>query len=108
MTIRVHGLNLRDRVWYKTPRYILNYINPKGVNINADLSLHNGAVILKRLILFCFPARARAQAFSWLSFVTGLQSKRDKSFVQTSSMNEGKIFHTGLVKKHKTESATAM
>ena len=37
----------------------------------------------------CFPARA--QAFSWLSSVTGLQSKRDKnncsksSFVQTSS-----------------------
>ena len=47
----------------------------------------------------CFPARA--QAFSWLSSVTGLQSKRDKnncpksSFVQTSSMNEDKIFHAG-------------
>ena len=46
----------------------------------------------------CFPARA--QAFSWLSSVTGLQSYRDKnncsksSFVQTSSMNEDKIFHT--------------
>ena len=51
----------------------------------------------------CFPARA--QAFSWLSSVTGLQSKRDKnncsksSFVQTSSMNEDKIFHTGSMKK---------
>ena len=51
----------------------------------------------------CFPARA--QAFSWLSSVTGLQSKRNKnncsksSFVQTSSMNEDKIFLTGLMKK---------
>ena len=51
----------------------------------------------------CFPARA--QAFSWLSSVTGLQSKRDKnncsksSFVQTSSMNEDKIFHTGSMEK---------
>ena len=51
----------------------------------------------------CFPARA--QAFSWLSSVTGFQSKRDKincsksSFVQTSSMNEDKIFHTGSMKK---------
>ena len=50
----------------------------------------------------CFPARA--QAFNWLSSVTGLQSKRDKnscsksSFVQTSSMNEEKIFHTGSMK----------
>ena len=50
----------------------------------------------------CFPARA--QAFSWLSSVTGFQSKRDKnncstSFVQTSSMNEDKTFHTGSMKK---------
>ena len=51
----------------------------------------------------CFPARA--QAFSWLSSVTGLQSKRDKnncsksSFVQTSSMNEGKTFHSGSMKR---------
>ena len=51
----------------------------------------------------CFPARA--QAFNWLSYVTGLQSKRDKnncsksSFVQTSSMNEDKIFYTGSMKK---------
>ena len=50
--------------------------------------------------LICFPARARA--FSWLSSVTGLQSKRDKnncsksSFVQTSSMNKGKMFHAGM------------
>ena len=50
-----------------------------------------------------FPARA--QTFSWLSSVTGLQSKRDKnncsmsSFVQTLSMNEDKIFHTGSMKK---------
>ena len=48
----------------------------------------------------CFPVRA--QAFSWLSSVTGLQSKRDKkncskpSFVQTSSMSEDKIFHLDL------------
>ena len=50
----------------------------------------------------CFPARA--QAFSWLSSVTGFQSKRDKnncstSFLQTSSMNEDKTFHTGSMKK---------
>ena len=51
----------------------------------------------------CFSARA--QAFSWLSFVTGLQSKRGKnncsksSFVQTLSMNEDKIFHAGSMKK---------
>ena len=51
----------------------------------------------------CFPARA--QAFSWLSSVTGFQSKWDKnncsksSIVQTSSMNEDKIFHTGSMKK---------
>ena len=51
----------------------------------------------------CFPARA--QAFSWLSSVTGLQSHRDKnncsksSFVQTSSMNEGKTFHSGSMKR---------
>ena len=32
MTTRVHGLNLSDRVWYKTVRYILNYYNPKGVS----------------------------------------------------------------------------
>ena len=44
----------------------------------------------------CFPAWA--QAFCWLSSVTGLQSKRGKnncsksSYVQTSSMNEDKIF----------------
>ena len=50
-----------------------------------------------------FPARA--QAFSWLSSVTGLQSKRDKnncwksSSVRTSSMNEDKSFHTGSMKK---------
>ena len=43
--------------------------------------------------------------YSWLSSVTSLQSKRDKnncsksSFVQTSSMNEDKIFHTGSMKK---------
>ena len=43
----------------------------------------------------CSPARA--QAFSWLTSVTSLQSKRGKnncskySFVQTSSMNEDKI-----------------
>jgi len=54
----------------------------------------------------CFPAYSQAQAFSWLSFVTGLQSKWDKtncsksSFVQTSSiLNEHKIFHTGSMKK---------
>ena len=46
-----------------------------------------------------------AQAFGWLSSVTGFQFKRDKNnysksnFVQTSSMNEDKIFHTGSVKK---------
>ena len=59
----------------------------------------------------CFPARA--QAFSWHSSVTGLQSKRDKktvqspalSFVQTSSMNEDKIFHTGSMKKLVVEKA---
>ena len=51
----------------------------------------------------CFPAGV--QAFSWLSSVTGLQSKRHKnncsksSFLQTSSMNEDKIFHTGSMKK---------
>ena len=50
-----------------------------------------------------FPARV--QAFSCLSSVTGLQSRRDKnncsksSFVQSSSMNEDKIFHTGSMKK---------
>ena len=32
MTTRVHGLNLSDRVWYKTLLYILNYYNLKGVN----------------------------------------------------------------------------
>ena len=43
------------------------------------------------------PLRGCAQAFSWLTSVTRLQSKRDKnncsksSFVQTSSMNEDKI-----------------
>ena len=43
----------------------------------------------------CSPARA--QAFSWLTSVTSLQSKRDKnncskySFVQPSSMNKDKI-----------------
>ena len=50
----------------------------------------------------CFPARA--QAFNWLSF-TDLQCKQNKnncsksSFVQTSSMNEGKTFYTGSIKK---------
>ena len=47
----------------------------------------------------CFPARA--EAFSWLSSVTGLQSKQSKqdennrsksSFVQTLSMDEDKLF----------------
>ena len=51
----------------------------------------------------CFPVRA--QAFSWLSSVTGLQSEQDEnnrsksSLVQTSSMNEDKTFHTGSMKK---------
>ena len=52
----------------------------------------------------CLPARA--QAFSWLSSVTGLQPKLDENnrskssfFVQTSSSNEDKIFHTGSMKK---------
>ena len=55
-------------------------------------------VVLKMICFqsFCFPARA--QAFSWLSYVIGLQSKRDKNnylksnLVQTLSMNEEKIF----------------
>ena len=50
---------------------------------------------IKRKKVYCSPARA--QAISWLTSVTSLQSKRDKnncskySFVQTSSMNEDKI-----------------
>ena len=62
----------------------------------------------KRNNFICFPARA--QAFSWLSSVTGLQSKRDNtncsksSFVQTSSiLNEDKIFHTDSMKKFVVE-----
>ena len=51
----------------------------------------------------CFPARA--QAFSGLSSVTGLQSYRNKNncskstFVQPSSINEDKIFHSCQMKK---------
>ena len=51
--------------------------------------------IKRKKIYICSPARA--QAFSWLTSVTSLQSKWDKnncskySFVQTSSVNEDKI-----------------
>ena len=46
-----------------------------------------------------FPAQA--QAFSWLSSVASLQSKRDKNSCskQTWSMNENKIVHTDSMKK---------
>ena len=47
----------------------------------------------------CF--HARTQAFSWISSVTSLQSKRDKNncLKQTSSMNEDKIVHAGSIEK---------
>ena len=46
----------------------------------------------KKKIIILFASPVRAQAFSWLSSITGLQSKRDKtncsksSFLQTSSI----------------------
>ena len=59
----------------------------------------------KKTLIILFTSLRGLKHYSWLSSVTSLQSKRDKnncsksSFVQTSSMNEDKIFHKGSMKK---------
>ena len=63
-----------------------------------DSPIQTDIARLIRCLLYGQTRNAQAQAFNWLSSVTGLQSKRDKnncsksSFVQTSSMSEGKFF----------------
>ena len=82
--------------WYWRPRSRFSHTDLRSVN-KMFITWQNKKAKEQNINNFiCFPARA--QAFSWLSSVTGLQSYRDKndcsksSFVQTSSMRKTKFF----------------